>query len=201
MQVAKCLTTTGNLGNTLGFAAFFSMFQLLFYYSEFMMHAGEVYRQCMSSGVREKGGGRGVVRSLQFLEAVRAYVYAAQPGGAAAGRYPKPAFEVVEAVMQQLAAAAQEEQAQAAEAEGKEGGSKAEAGGESEGGEEKGKDADKGSFHAIPVVGGVPITFNDICAGLVRKTALLHVAAAPDERMTRRGVCGTGAAQRDGGGV
>jgi hypothetical protein len=43
-DVAKCLTTTGCPSNALPFENFFSMFQLLFYYSEFMMHAGECYR-------------------------------------------------------------------------------------------------------------------------------------------------------------
>lgn len=182
-DVAKCLTTTGSLSNTLGFQPFLSMFQLLFYYSEFMMHAGEVYRKCMTSAAGPGGGKHGVVRSIAFLEAVRAYMYVpAAPGtGAAAGgnsgggspaaasNYPKPTFEVVEAVLQQLTDAAQEaavtEAADIGEDSAAAGGA-----GDGLGAEAAAAAAAAGeAFHRIPVVGGVPITFNDVCAALARR--------------------------------
>ena len=63
-DVAKCLTTTGALSNALGFQPFLSMFQLLFYYSEFMMQAGEVYRKCMTTAPR--AGAAGAARSTAW---------------------------------------------------------------------------------------------------------------------------------------
>jgi hypothetical protein len=197
-DVAKCLTTTGALSNALGFQPFLSMFQLLFYYSEFMMQAGEVYRKCMTTAAAGGGGGgspkHGVVRSIAFLEAVRAYIYGSSAAGEGSGSYPKPAFEVVEAVLQQLtdAAAPEEEPAASPPSAGGAGSAAGDAaaaaaaavGEPAESSSGRGADAStdgvvpsssSSTFRRVPVVGGAPITFNDVCAALARRKEIAAV--------------------------
>ncbi len=160
-DVAKCLTTTGSLSNTLAFQPFLSMFQLLFYYSEFMMQAGEVYRKCMTTAAVASGGSsakNGVVRSIAFLEAVRAYIYGSLVEDGS-GNHPKPSFDVVEAVLQEFTDAARDSSPHPAPEPGLQGGDKGDSGREHSDGSE---------FRSVPVVGGVPITFNDVCASLAR---------------------------------
>ena len=162
-DVAKCLTTTGSLSNTLGFQPFLSMFQLLFYFSEFMMQAGEVYRKCMTAAAVSSGGSgakHGVVRSIAFLEAVRAYIYGSSPEGGS-GNYPKPSFGVVETVLQQFTDAARDLALAEPERHG--------------GGDSGLEQSDGSKFHSLPVVGGVPITFNDVCASLASRKEITAV--------------------------
>ena len=162
-DVAKCLTTTGSLSNTLGFQSFLSMFQLLFYFSEFMMQAGEVYRKCMTTAAVSSGGSgakHGVVRSIAFLEAVRAYIYGSSHDGGSS-KYPKPSFGVVEAVLQQFTDAARDLALAEPERQG--------------GGDSDREQSDGSKFHSLPVVGGVPITFNDVCASLATRKEITAV--------------------------
>lgn len=167
-DVAKCLTTTGSLSNTLAFQPFLSMFQLLFYYSEFMMQAGEVYRKCMTTAAVANGGSsgkHGVVRSIAFLEAVRAYIYGSLVEDGRSN-HPKPSFDVVEAVLQEFTDAAQKTPPPPTQEQELQGGDK---------GDNDREQSGSSEFHSVPVVGGVPITFNDVCASLARRKEVTAV--------------------------
>ena len=169
-DVAKCLTTTGYPSNALRFESFVSMFQLLFYYSEFMMHAGECYRQCMvvatePQSTESQGEGESahhasnapkVVYSLAYLRAMRTYAPLAHCSMAQSSSseseygaehitnapFASPSQAVIDAAIKEFTEAHREE-----------------------------TDATEGVYDFQ----GAPITFNDVCVLLAQRKEIAQV--------------------------
>ena len=72
-----------------------------------------------------------------------------------------PSFGVVEAVLQQFTDAARDLALAEPERQG--------------GGDSDREQSDGSKFHPLPVVGGVPITFNDVCASLATRKEITAV--------------------------
>ena len=86
---AKCLTATGALTNTLRFSEFCALFQVLFFFAEFMVLSGEAYRRCMSQEPT------GLVFSAPFLDEVTSSIYDSD-------RAVSPRLELLQAMFEQM---------------------------------------------------------------------------------------------------